>query len=125
MSKRNRIEYLLVTACVFLSGSILYGFLASMHPLINGDKVLSFLAFGCLGGCGFSMVVATIILSARFFPKRSLSFKIISAVLWPITFACCVYVGVVMYIPYGIYNIVMLLKKDPQAPVTAPDILEE
>ena len=48
----------------------------------------------------------------RFFKKRGLIFKTVCAVLWPITFGCCFYAGVFMYVPYGIYNIVMLLKKE-------------
>lgn len=114
MNKRKRLEYLMITACVFLSGFIIYGLVGSIQPLISDNKVISFLAFGALGGFGFSMLLSTIILSSRFFAKRGLVFKIISAILWPITFACCFYVGVFMYIPYGIYNTIMLIKKEPQ-----------
>lgn len=109
MSKRKRLEYLIITACVFLSGFVIYGLVGSIHPLINDSKVASFFFFGALGGFGFSMILSTIILSARFFTKKGLTFKIVAAVLWPITFGCCFYVGVIMYFPYGIYNAVMLI----------------
>ena len=114
MSKRKRLEYFIITACVLLSGFIIYGLVGSIQPVINDSKIISFFAFGALGGSGFSMILSSIILCARFFQKRGLAFKIVAAVLWPITFACCFYVGFLMYVPYGIYNIIMLIKKEPQ-----------
>ena len=114
MIKRKRLEYLLVTTCVLLSGFFIYGLVGSIQALINNNKTLSFFAFGALGGFGFSIIVSTIILASKFFQKRGLVFKIVAAILWPITFACCFYVGVFMYIPYGIYNVIMLTKKEPK-----------
>ena len=108
MTKKNRIEYLLCTLCVAITGFIIYGFLGSMTPLINDNKMQSFLIFGCLGGFGFSAVVSTIILSVAFFKKRGLAFKMLAAILWPITFAACVYVGMFSYIPYQIFNLVQM-----------------
>ncbi|MEE0839570.1 MAG: hypothetical protein U0L72_03340, partial [Acutalibacteraceae bacterium] len=104
MTKRNRIEYLVCTLSVVVTGFIIYGLIASQQPLINESKVQSFLLFGCLGGFGFSAIVSTIILSVGFFRKRGLVFKIIASVLWPLTFGICVYVGILSYIPYQIYN---------------------
>ncbi len=78
----------------------------------------SFLLFGCLGGFGFSAIVSTIILSVGFFKKLELKFKIIASLFWPITFAVCLYVGILSYIPYQVYNIVWLIsmaKKEKQA----------
>ena len=110
MTKRNRIEYLVCTLSVVVTGFIIYGLIASQQPLINESKVQSFLLFGCLGGFGFSAVVSTIILSVGFFRKRGLVFKIIASVLWPLTFGICVYVGILSYIPYQVYNIVKIIK---------------
>lgn len=109
MNRRKRIEYLITTMCVLISGFVIYGLLGSLEPLIHNSKLKSFLLFGLLGGLGFSMVVSSIILSARFFSKRKLGFKIVAAILWPITFACVVYTGIFMYIPYQIYNIVKII----------------
>lgn len=109
MTRRNRIEYLICTLSVVVTGFIIYGFVGSIPPLINESKLQSFLLFGCLGGFGFSTIVSTIILSVAFFKKRGLTFKIVASVLWPITFAACVYVGVLSYIPYQIFNIVKLV----------------
>ena len=117
MTKKNRIEYLVCTLSVVITGFIIYGFIGSIEPLINESKLQSFLLFGCLGGFGFSAVVSTIVLSVGFFKKRGLMFKIVASILWPITFAACVYVGVLSYIPYQIFNIVKLIslvKKEKQ-----------
>ena len=117
MTKKNRIEYLVCTLSVVITGFIIYGFIGSIEPLINESKLQSFLLFGCLGGFGFSAVVSTIVLSVGFFKKRGLVFKIVASILWPITFAACVYVGVLSYIPYQIFNIVKLIslvKKEKQ-----------
>ena len=109
MTKKNRIEYLVCTLSVLVTGFVLYGFVGSIEPLINENKLQSFLLFGCLGGFGFSAVVSTIILSVGFFKKRGLIFKIVASVLWPITFAACVYAGIFSYIPYQIFNIIKLI----------------
>ena len=109
MTKKNRIEYLVCTLTVVVTGFLIYGLLASQQPLVNDSKVQSFLLFGCLGGFGFSAIVSTVILSVGFFKKRGLVFKIIASVLWPITFGVCVYAGIFSYIPYQIYNIVKII----------------
>ena len=109
MAKKNRIEYLVCTLSVFVTGFVIYGFVGSIEPLINESKLQSFFLFGCLGGFGFSAVVSAIILSVGFFRKRGLVFKIVASVLWPITFAVCVYVGIFSYIPYQIFNIIKLV----------------
>ena len=109
MTKKNRIEYLICTLSVVVTGFLIYGLLGSIKPLINDSKLHSFLFFGCLGGFGFSAIISTIILSVGFFKKRGLIFKIVASVLWPITYAACVYVGILSYIPYQIFNIVRLI----------------
>ena len=109
MTKKTRIEYLVCTLSVAVTGFVIYGLVGSIEPLINENKLQSFLLFGCLGGFGFSAVVSTIILSVGFFKKRGLIFKIVASVLWPITFAACVYAGIFSYIPYQIFNIVKLI----------------
>ena len=109
MTKKKRIEYLVCTLSVVITGFIIYGFLGSQLPLINENELQSFLLGGCIGGFGFSAIVSTIILSVGFFEKRGLGFKVIASVLWPITFAVCVYVGIFSYIPYQIYNIVQIV----------------
>lgn len=109
MDRGKRIEYLVTTMCVLVTGFVIYGLVGSMEPLIYNSKLKSFLFFGFLGGFGFSMLVSTLILSARFFSKKGLGFKIVAAILWPITFGCAVYTGIFLYIPYQIYNVVKII----------------
>lgn len=118
MTKQKRIEYLVCTLSIVVTGFLIYGLIGCINPLINESKLQSFLLFGCLGGFGFSAVVSTIILSVRYFKNRDMKFKIIASVLWPITFAVCVYVGVLSYFPYQIFNVVKIIsmikaKKQP------------
>ena len=120
MDKRKRLEYLIVTAILFVSGFLIYGLLGCVQPLINNNRILSFLAFGALGGFFLSNILSTIILSSRFFAKKGLAFKVVASIFWPITFACCFYVCFFMYIPYGIYNIIKLVKKESQE-IEKPD----
>lgn len=110
MCKKNRVEYLICTMCVLITGFIIYGLIASMKPSIHNSKIQSFLVFGCLGGFGFSMILSGIILTVRFISKRSLKFKIIASVFWIFTFACSVYAGILGYFPYQIYNLVKIIK---------------
>ena len=126
MTKKNRIEYLVCTLSVVVTGFVIYGFVGSIEPLINESKLQSFLLFGCLGGFGFSAVVSTIILSVGFFKKRGLAFKVVASALWPITFAACVYVGIFSYFPYQIFNIVKLISmtKEEQKTVNV-EIIDE
>ncbi len=110
MTKEKRLEYLVSTMCVLLTGFIIYGLVGSIEPRINGSKLQSFLLFGCLGGFGFSMVLSGIILTIRYISKRSFKFKIIASLLWVITFACAGYVGFLFYFPYQIYNVIKILR---------------
>jgi hypothetical protein len=109
MTKKNRIEYLVCTLSVMATSFIIFGFLGCMIPPNNINKLQTFLLTGCLGGLTFSAVVSGIILSVHFFKKRGLVFKIVASVLWPITYMACVYVSILSYIPYQIYNIVKLI----------------
>ena len=127
MTKKNRIEYLVCTLIVVVTGFVIYGLLGSIEPLVNESRLKSFLLFGCLGGFGFSAVVSTMILSVRFFKKRGLMFKIVASVLWPITFAACVYAGILSYVPYQIFNIVKLISmvKEEKKPSNSETTTEE
>ena len=126
MTKKNRIEYLICTLSVVVTGFIIYGFVGSIKPFINESKLQSFLFFGFLGGFGFSSIVSTIILSVGFFKKRGLAFKIVASVLWPITFAACVYVSIFTYIPYQIFNIVKLISMTKEERKTlSSEIIDE
>lgn len=110
MCIKSRIEYLVCTMCVFITAFVIYGSIGLMQPVIGNSRIVSFFAFGYLGGFAFSMVLSGIVLTVSFIRKRSLKFKIIASLLWFITFACCAYVGIFGYFPYQIYNLVKIIK---------------
>lgn len=113
MDRRKRIEYLIVTLSVLITGFLIYGLLGIAQPHIGSNKPGSFLLFSCIGGFAFSMILSTVILTVHFFARRKLIFKVIAAILWPITFICAFYAGVFSYFPYQIYNIVKIVKDKP------------
>lgn len=108
MDKKARIEYLIITSCTLVSASLLYILLGIFIP--NGTGKPPLLFFGFAGGIGFSSIMSSIILAVHFFSKKTLTFKIVAALLWPVTFICVVYAGIFTYIPYEIYNIVKIVK---------------
>lgn len=109
MTKKKRIEYLLCTLSVFVTAFVIYGYIGSIEPLINENRLQSFFAFGFGGGFAFSVLASAIILSVNFFKKQGLAFKVISCLLWPVTIFICVYISAFSYIPYQIYNIVKIV----------------
>ena len=115
MKRRTRFEYLICTLSVATTSFLIYGLIGFASAAIEGNKWLSLVLFGFLGGYGFSAIVSAIYLAVGFFKKRGLVFKIIASVFWPITFAACVYVGYFTYIPYQIYNFIKILTyKEPE-----------
>ena len=113
MSRKSRVEFLIVTLCILISGFVMYGLIGSMVGSLPYSKAEQFLLFGFIGGFGFSIVFSSIVLAVDFFSKRKTPFKIIASVLWPLTFACVIYVGIVLYIPYHIYNLVKIIQSKP------------
>lgn len=110
MTRKQRIEYLIITLCVLISGFAMGAILRTVMPAAESNNVPSFWVLGLMFGMVYSMIMSSIILAVRFFSKRSLKFKIIAAVLWPISFACVFYTGILMYIPYQIYNIIRIIR---------------
>lgn len=115
MSREKRISYLIVTLCTFISGFLLYGGLLLLIPnnqiseTLNLSKEIVCLIYGVLGGFLFSSFLSAFILTTNFFSKRKLAFKIVAALLCPITAVCAFYACFFTYIPYQIYNIVKIV----------------
>lgn len=109
MDRKKRIKYLIITMSVFLGCLIVFGSVAITGPVEEHRKWDAFWYIGLYAGFGYSMLVSTVILTLRFFAKKKLAFKIVAAILCPITIACAVCIGFFIYIPYQIYNIVKIL----------------
>ena len=112
LTVKSREEYFFATTGVFISAFIIYGILGTFmqEELFNNNNFLQLLLFGSIGGYGFSSILSGIILFARYIVKKSTLFKTVCGILFPITFAVVVYVGIFGFLPYGIYNVVILLK---------------
>lgn len=110
MSRQDRIEYLIIWICIFVSSAFLYGILGYLAEL-NGDSQFPSSIVGGLGGILITGLFSSVVIAINFFKKRKMAFKIISAILFPITMICVIYVGVFANVPYQIYNIVKIIKE--------------
>lgn len=112
MAKRK--NYLIITLVSFGVGFFLYGILAACNreyleiPL-NG--FVTFLIYGFLGGLLIGGLISGIILFANIIKGQKRFIKILSRVLFPITFMVICQGGILTFIPYGIYNFVALKKR--------------
>ncbi len=124
MSKRKRIEYLLVTLAVFVSAAVLFGYAASLSiedaemalMVEQGDlkPFLSWWQYAFFAGFTFSSFASALMLSVRFFAKRKLWFKLLTAFFWFITLWACLAVGGLVSVPYWIYNLVRIIIDKPK-----------
>lgn len=112
VTTKIREEYLFTTMALFISSLLIYGCLGTFlqEELFKNNNFLQFLLFGGIAGYGFSSILSGIILFSRYISKKSILFKIICCCLFPLTFAIVVYVGVFSFLPYEIYNVIILLK---------------
>lgn len=122
MSREKRIAYLATTMSVFITSGLLYGGLGSMIPDTQGIDVPGILWF-FMGGYVLSSLLSGILLGINYFSKKSLRFKIVAALLWPITIACCMYASIFSYIPYQIYNIIKIINDKPNTENDIPAMM--
>jgi hypothetical protein len=117
--RKKRLEFLILSLTGFLTGTVLYGIMALVvhfygDPQSKPSPV--FLAFvPLLGGYMFFSIVSGVQFVARWLSKRHLAVKILLTIFFPIPFYM-VGLGMFYSLPYGIYNLVMYLKKDPPMP---------
>ena len=118
MSKRKRIEYLLVTLAAFASGALLYAFVGQMSMQIVQDSGLEIgwpaWQTGLMGGCFISSIVSSVILAARFFAKRRLWFKVLAAFLWFPAAGISLAIGMIGFLPYWVYNLIRIIIDRPK-----------
>ena len=109
MKRKERIEFLLITLCMFVSVFLVFFLVGNLEGNIQPEKIegvrklLSFAAAFVYSGFFTGVMFAV-----RFFSKRGLVFKAVAAFLWFITAFIIVSVGVVAFIPYHIYNLVKI-----------------
>ena len=109
----NRKHYALLTSVMFGIGGAGYGLMA-----VIGRELLEipygpaacFAIYGAMGGVMTAGMLSGILLFVRFIKNRKTYVKVICVVFFPLTIIGIVYVGVLTYIPYTIYNTVLLRK---------------
>ena len=112
MNKRR--EYLLYTLIAFSIGFIIYGMLAVIaRNQINYpfSPIIGFFLYGFQGGILIGGFLSGILLFTSFIKTKKQLIKILSIILFPITFIVIVQVGIISFIPYWIYNLIQLNKK--------------
>ena len=113
MTKQKRIEYLVCTLVACLSGGLSYGFIGVIVGMTVPSSELALtpalsILSGILGAILFGSIVSTIILAANFLKNRGLAFKIVATFFWPITYFVSFFVGMLIFIPYEIYNLIKI-----------------
>lgn len=114
MERKKRMEYLILTAVLFASVTLLFYFAGDIQSTIPIEDEAHFRLVGSLSmGYLFTSMLSGIMLAAGFFARRSLLFRIAAAVLWFITLFTVFIGGVLGFIPYQIYNLVRILCDRP------------
>ena len=129
MTIGERKRYNLVISMIFLVLFLLYGALGAMGASFDSElwafsqatpfwQILgSFLSFGMLGGWGFTSFVGGIWLGCRFIGKQGKGMIILACVFFMFTLQILWMIGMVVTIPFVIYNIV-IIKRSPKEEVS-------
>lgn len=116
MNRRKRIEYLAVTASMFISVTLLLYYVGEFSSTVPVENETLFKIVGSLNmGYLFTGILSGIMLAAGFFARRRLRFKVIAAALWLVTLFAVFGVGVFGLIPYQIYNLIRIIRDRPAA----------
>jgi len=121
VTRKMRRDYFWSTLAMFLSVSAVYGLLVGTDPNF-GTNIWQVIGIGCACGYGFTSLVHGTIMFIRWISRRGLAAKILCGLFFLLSFAAIVYVGIFSFLPYGIYNLVMLLTgKGKQAESSSSD----
>lgn len=112
----KRKEYLILTLSSFGVGFLIFGILAACSKKyleIPFNDFLAFLIYGLLGGLLIGGLISGIMLFTNIIKRQKLFIKILACVLFPITLMAISYGGILSFIPYGLYNFVVLNRTAP------------
>lgn len=113
MDLKKRKEYLILTIVSFGMGFAIFGGMIAANKELLGITLHIFVAlliYGLEGGLLIGGLFSGIFLFSNFVKHQKLFFKIIMCVLFPITFMIICLVGILSFIPYEIYNFLVLKK---------------
>ena len=121
--------YNIVIFIVFSFAFLMYGFIGLVAHLESDElfytlsspagPILSFLTIGFFGGLLLSGIVGGTWLGTKFIGRQGKKAVILAWVFAPLTFAALVLVGMVVAIPFAIYNIVIIKRghETPKSPL--------
>jgi len=113
MNLKKKKEYLILTMVSFGIGFIIFGTIAACNKElleIPWNPFFIVLLYGFGGGILVGGLISGIILFSNFIKNKKLFFKIILCILFPITFILICYIGILSFLPYEIYNFVVIRK---------------
>ena len=112
MEQGKRKEYFIFTSIFWWMGFILFGVMMVNKEVL--DIPLStftvFLLYGLEGGLLLGGLVSGMILFVRFFKRQKLVVRVMLCLFFPVTFAVVCHIGILLFLPYGIYNFVAIKK---------------
>ena len=113
MEQGKRKEYFIFTSIFWWMGFILFGVMMMVNIEVL-DIPLStftvFLLYGLEGGLLLGGLVSGMILFVRFFKRQKLVVRVMLCLFFPVTFAVVCHIGILLFLPYGIYNFVAMKK---------------
>ncbi|MDE6686147.1 MAG: hypothetical protein K2K17_02390 [Lachnospiraceae bacterium] len=112
----KRMEYLILTSVSFCFYFFVYGTLGAcnreyLELPFNG--YVAFLIYGFGGGLLIGGIISGMILFANIIKRQKLFIKILACVLFPITLMLIFSGGIFSFIPYGIYNFIVMNRNQP------------
>lgn len=113
MEQEKRKEYFIFTSIFWWMGFILFGVMMLVNKEVLNiplNSFTTFLSYGLGGGLLLGGLTSGIILFARFFKRQKLFVKIMLCIFFPFTFAVTCHIGILSFLPYGIYNFIVMKK---------------
>lgn len=113
MNFKKRKEYFVLTILCFGIGFILFGMMAVSNKELLGitfNACLTLLIYGFGGGMLVGGLLSGIILFSNFIKSKKIFFKIIICIFFPITLTLICYIGILSFLPYEIYNFIVMKK---------------
>ncbi len=118
---KQRKDYAVITGILFIIGLVAYGSLTYNYNIQFPDTPENLFSGAFSGGLLLGGYCSGIIIFKRLLPHMSHMLKIISCVLFLFTMCFIGLIGIFPFIPYYVYNIVMLIiekRKQPARPKT-------
>lgn len=114
MEYNKRKEYFIFTFIFWGIGFLLFGGMGAVNrELLNipWNVFLVFMIYGLAGGLLLGGLASGIILFTHFWKRQKLGMKVILCIFFFITFMLICIIGILSFLPYEIYNVIMMKKQ--------------